>query len=318
MLVTAADIKREVEGHLASIASELRPDVLDALKCARRQESCEQATTVLDTLIENAELAARTKVPLCQDTGTVWVLVEVGSKARLELTGLQDVLDEVVESSFKGQHLRASTVIDALSDRLNPGTNTPAFVEIVQRPSKHDKSDTEVQVHTMLKGAGSDNSSRVAMLSPGSGEEGIIELVLDTVIAKGSIACPPMIIGIGVGGTFDKVAGLSKRALLRPLNRVANQTVNQKTGQTTSQMTDRAVGQAGNQLMNQSAATGTTAQLEQRILDVVNATGIGPAGLGGNTTALSVQIETASSHIASLPVAVNLMCCALRSRSSTL
>ena len=314
MLVTAADIKRAVEGHLASIASELRPDVLDALKCARRQESCEQAVTVLDTLIENAELAARTRVPLCQDTGTVWVLVEVGSKARLELTGLQDALDEVVESSFKGQHLRASTVIDALSERANPGTNTPAFVEIIQHPSKHDKSDTEVQVHTMLKGAGSDNSSRVAMLSPGSGEEGIIELVLDTVIAKGSIACPPVIIGIGIGGTFDKVASLSKRALLRPLNRVANQTANQTVGQTENQTTN----QIANQTRNQLAATGTTAQLEQRILDAVNATGIGPAGLGGNTTALSVQIETASSHIASLPVAVNLMCCALRSRSSTL
>ena len=281
MLVTIADIKRAVEEQLTSLASELRPDVLDALKSARGSESCVQATTVLDTLIENAELAARTKVPLCQDTGTVWVLIEAGSKARIELTGLQDLLDEVVASSFKKQHLRASTVCDALSKRVNPGTNTPAFVEIVQHKSRQDEGDCEVQVHTMLKGAGSDNSSRVAMLSPGSGEEGIIQLVLDAVMEKGSIACPPMIIGIGVGGTFDKVASLSKRALLRPLN-------------------------------------GVTAQLEQRILDAVNATGIGPAGLGGDTTALSVQIETAPSHIASLPVAVNLMCCALRSRSSIL
>ena len=306
----AADIADVVRQHLSSLASELRPDVLDALKCARREESCEQAATVLDMLIENAELAARTKVPLCQDTGSVWVLVEMGSKARVELTGLQDALDEVVESSFKEQYLRASTVIDALSKRTNPGTNTPAFVDIIQHKSKHVESDCEVQVHTMLKGAGSDNSSRVAMLSPTDGEEGIVQLVLDTVINKGSIACPPMIIGIGIGGTFDKAASLSKRALLRPFDQKASQAEGQTAG--------RAMGQAGDHATNQLVATGATARLEQRILDAVNATGIGPAGLGGDTTALSVQIETAPSHIASLPVAINLMCCALRSRSSIL
>jgi len=284
--LTAADIAAVVKQHLSSIASELRPDVLAALEAARKNESCPQATAVLDMLIENAKLAADTGVPLCQDTGTVWVLIELGSQCNVELAGLQDALDEVVESSFKEQHLRASTLRDALSERTNPGTNTPAFVEIIQHSSKQDDSDYELKVHTMLKGAGSDNSSRVTMLPPTAGEEGIIQLVLDMVREKGSIACPPMIIGIGIGSTFDKVAGLSKRALLRPLS--------------------------------QPATSKTTAQLEQRILDAVNATGIGPAGLGGTTTALSVQIETAPSHIASLPVAVNLMCCAPRSHSSTL
>ena len=284
--VTTADVAKVVEEHLSSIASELRPDVLVALDIARKNESCPQAIAALDMLIENAKLATDTGVPLCQDTGTVWVLIELGSQLNVELAGLQDALDEVVENSFKEQHLRASTLRDALSERTNPGTNTPAFVEIIQHGSKQDNSDFHLQVHTMLKGAGSDNSSRVTMLPPTAGEESIIQLVLDTVIAKGSIACPPMIIGIGIGSTFDKVAGLSKRALLRPLN--------------------------------QPATSKTTAQLEQRILEAVNATGVGPAGLGGSTTALSVQIETAPSHIASLPVAVNLMCCALRSRSSIL
>ncbi|MCL2403613.1 MAG: fumarate hydratase [Coriobacteriia bacterium] len=289
-LISTRQIAELVQSQLNSIASELRPDVLAALRSAQQQESCPQAAKTLEMLVENARLAADTGVPLCQDTGTVWVLLEIGVQLQVDLRGLQGALDAVVADSFAQHCLRASTVRDALSNRGNPGTNTPAFVDIVSLAEAGDESDYSLSVHTMLKGAGSDNASALTMLSPGSGEEEIVQLVLDLVREKASNACPPLIIGIGIGGTFDKVAGLSKRALLRPLN----------------------------QTVDQAASSDMTAGLEQRILQQVNTTNIGPAGLGGKTTALAVHIETAPSHIASLPAAINLCCHSLRSRSSVI
>jgi len=285
-VITKDDIAGAVQSHLRDIASELRPDILTALKIAEQQEGCSQAAQILGMLIQNAELAACTGVPLCQDTGTVWVLLEAGAQVQVDMRGLQDALDAVVADSFEQHHLRASTVRDALSDRSNPGTNAPVFLEFIQMSAKGDTSDHELRVHTMLKGAGSDNASSLTMLSPSSTEKDIVQLVVDLVRQKGSNACPPLIIGIGIGSTFDKVAGLSKRALLRSLG--------------------------------QSARHDKTAQLEQGILRQVNDIGLGPAGLGGDTTALAVHIETAPSHIASLPVAVNLCCHSLRSRSDIL
>jgi fumarate hydratase class I/fumarate hydratase subunit alpha len=247
-------------------------------------------------LLRNADLAATKGLPLCQDTGTVWVLIEAGAKVQTDLRGLQESLDEVVAEGFAQHHLRASTLRDALNDRSNPENNTPAFVEYVQLPAQGDPSDYELRVHAMLKGAGSDNASELAMLSPGSSEEDIINFVVDHVRAKGVNACPPLIIGLGVGGGFDKAASLSKRALLRPLGG-PEQKESQEKGHEPAK--DRAA-------------------LEQKILQRVNELGIGPAGLGGQTTALAVHIESAPSHIASLPIAVNLCCHSLRSRSSVL
>jgi len=281
-----------VQSHLGTVASELRPDIFAALQAAHQLETCPQATKTLGQIIENAQLAAQSGVPLCQDTGTVWVLIEMGARAQVNLTGIQDALDAVVANSFNAAHLRASTVYDALNNRSNPGTNVPAFVEYVQHNVRGDASDFEVRIHTMLKGAGSDNASSIAMLPPGSDDEreaAITKLVLDMVRKAGSTACPPLVIGIGVGGTFDKVAGLSKRALLYPL--AAEQT---------------------------SYRNEMTMRLEGEILQKVNELDIGPAGLGGDITALAVHIETAPCHIASLPVAVNLSCHALRSRSTAL
>jgi len=296
-MIRADTIAEIVQSHLCEIASSLRPDVLDALQQARNNESSARAAQTLDLLIQNAQLANKNSLPLCQDTGTVWVLIELGSKVQVDLSGLQDVLDAVVADSFKAEYLRASTVCDAFSDRSNPGTNTPAFVEIVQRPSTDTDSDFELSISTMLKGAGTDNASALYMLPPSATADEIARKVLDLVCEKGANACPPLIIGIGIGGTFDKVAGLSKRALLRPLGREAQVT---STGVPTTASTQKA------------------AQLEQDILQLVNASNIGPAGLGGDTTALAVHVEAAPSHIASLPLAINLCCHSLRSKSTIL
>ena len=168
-----------------------------------------------------------------------------------------------------------SVVRDALVDRTNTGDNTPAFIEIKFRPGRG------ARVHVMLKGGGSDNASRVVMLAPGDGAEAVERVVLEAVEAKATSACPPLVIGVGVGTTFDKVGGLAKHALLRPVGK--------------------------------PALDPRIAALESRILSAVNATGIGPGGLGGDTTALAVHIESAPCHIAALPVAVNLGCCAMRS-----
>ncbi len=166
---------------------------------------------------------------------------------------------------------------DALFDRTNTDTNTPAFIEIVHAA----RPGIGATVHLMLKGGGSDNASRVQMLPPGAGIDGVRRVVLETVEAGATGACPPLLVGVGVGATFDKVAGLAKRALLRPIG--------------------------------QPPAGPSIAALEAELLAAINATGIGPAGLGGDTTALAVHVLTAPCHIAALPVAVNLGCSAVRS-----
>ncbi|MCL2525903.1 MAG: fumarate hydratase [Coriobacteriia bacterium] len=282
--ISTSDIAAVVRQHLEVLASQLRPDVEAALVNAIARERNPQAKVTLELLLENAHLAADKGVPSCQDTGTVWVLIEAGSEAQVDFAGLQEALNLVVAEIYESQGLRASTVRDALSDRRNPGTNTPAFVEYVRLATTGQDRDYRVVVSTMLKGAGSDNASSVVMISPGSTSADIVAAVCEAVREKASRACPPLVIGIGIGSTFDKVAGLSKRALLRPLD--------------------------------QTARIPEVAALEAEVLKAVNETGVGPAGLGGDTTALAVAIETAPSHIASLPLAINLSCHALRSRTS--
>ncbi len=273
-VVTAADIARAVAGSIRTAATSLRPDVLGAIRSAGLREPSERAREVLGQLVDNAAIAERDGVPLCQDTGTVWVWVELGQDSGLE-GDLQAAIDGAVAYAFREHALRMSVVIDALLDRTNTGDNTPAFVEISQRPG------AGATVHVMLKGGGSDNASAMAMLDPSSGVEGVARFVLDTVSAKATGACPPLVVGVGVGGTFDSVGKLAKKALLRPLGIPAV-----------------------------SSALGA---LEEHLLADINALGIGPAGLGGATTALGVRILTAPCHIAALPVAVNLGCSAMRS-----
>lgn len=256
------------------LASILPPDILEALIAARDRETHERAKIVLDQLVLNAQIANEDHVPICQDTGTVWLCLEVGPDIALNVNVFSKV-DQSVAAGFINSKLRKSVVRDALFDRTNTGDNTPAFCELrlVDEPGV-------ARLHMMLKGGGSDNASRVVMLTPNAGKQGVIDTVLSCVEEKAANACPPLVVGVGVGGTFDKVAGLSKLALMRPLN--------------------------------VAAPDPETAAFEQELLEAINATGIGAGGLGGDTTALGVRVKTAPCHIAALPVAVNMGCSALR------
>lgn len=272
-MVDSSRIADAVRGAVLTAATTLRPDVLEALDHAAATEPSPRGKEALLQLAENACIAREDGVPLCQDTGTVWVRVEVGCDERLG-GDLQAEVDAAVATAYREGALRMSVVTDALFDRSNTGDNTPAFVEIALRPG------TGARVDVLLKGGGSDNASTVTMLDPSAGREGVRDAVLAAVRAKAALACPPLLIGVGVGSTFDGVASLAKHALLRP------------------------VGAPGD-----PAATA----FESALLEAVNATGIGPGGLGGRTTALAVHVESAPCHIACLPVAVNMGCCAVRS-----
>lgn len=279
MQLSAQTIADAVYDAVLDCATHLRPDVLEAVGKAQCCESEGRATRILGQIVENARIADEDRVPICQDTGSVWVCLEAG----FELTIPGDVfslVDNAVSRAYHDGALRMSIVRDALFDRENTRSNTPAFCELKLVPGKG------ATLHVMLKGGGSDNASRVIMLAPGAGSEGIKQAVLDCVRDKAANACPPLLIGIGVGSTFDKVAGLAKHALLRPIG--------------------------------SAAASTAHAKFEAELLAAVNSLGIGPGALGGATTALAVHLETAPCHIAALPLAINMGCCAMRSRSTVL
>jgi tartrate/fumarate subfamily iron-sulfur-dependent hydro-lyase alpha chain len=275
-VLSASQVAEAVREAISRVATTLRPDVLAALTTAAGHERSERGRVVLEQLLANAGIASGDCVPLCQDTGTVWVRIELGAEECL-CGDVQSEIDAAVARSFREAKLRMSVVRDALFDRTNTGTNTPAFVDVVHaaRPGRG------ATVHIMLKGGGSDNASRVEMLAPGDGIVGVRRVVLEAVQARATGACPPLLVGVGVGSTFDKVGGLAKRALLRPIG-------------------EAPVGPS-------------VAVFEAELLAAINATGIGPGGLGGDTTALAVHVLTAPCHIAALPVAVNLGCSAVRS-----
>lgn len=273
-MLSAQTIGDAVRSAISTAACELRPDVDAALRAAAGSERSERGRAVLRQLVENAELARTDRVPLCQDTGTVWVRVELGSDQSLA-GNVQTEVNAAIADAYREAGLRMSLVHDALLDRSNTGDNTPGFVDLAWRPG------TGATVHVMLKGGGSDNASRIEMLAPDAGFAGVKRVVLETVEAKATGACPPLLVGVGVGATFDKVGGLAKRALLREIGSTPKD--------------DRI------------------AAHEAELLAAVNDLGIGPAGLGGDTTALGVHIVTAPCHIAAFPVAVNMGCSAVRS-----
>lgn len=275
-MVDSAAIAQAVKAGVSRAASELRPDVFDALTAALARERSERGRAVLMQLIDNADTAAKDRVPLCQDTGTVWVWVELGED-NPQLLELQSHVDAAVAAAYQDNALRMSVARDALFDRSNTGTNAPAIIDVTTR------SGSGATVHVMLKGGGSDNASALAMLEPSAGHQGVIDFVVGRVAEKASSACPPLVIGLAVGGTFDTAPRLAKKALLRPLDEVHSD--------------PRA------------------REFERTLLDAVNGLGIGPAGLGGDTTALAVNLVTAPCHIAALPVALNMGCNAMRSVS---
>lgn len=273
----AETVGEAVYDAIRQCAVTLRPDFRKAVEAAREAAAPESREAgVLDRILENARIGAADNVPICQDTGSVWVCLEVGEALAVPGDIFSRVNDAVARAYTDGR-LRMSLVRDALFDRANTGDNTPAFCELKLVPGD------SATLHVLLKGGGSDNASRVVMLPPGAGADSVRRVVLDCVREKAANACPPLVIGLGVGATFDKVAGLAKHALLREVG--------------------------------SSAASAEAAAFEEELLAEVNALGIGPAALGGAPTALAVHLETAPCHIAALPVAVNMGCCAMRSAS---
>lgn len=259
-------------------ATTLRPDfskaVQDAYEEARKSDPGALQASVLADICENARIGTDEGVPICQDTGSVWVCLEVGEEEAIP-GNIFSELDAAVARAYADGQLRMSIVRDALLDRSNTQDNTPAFTDIHFVPGKG------VKMHVMLKGGGSDNASRVVMLPPSAGWDGIKAEVLACVREKAANACPPLLIGVGVGGTFDKVAGLAKTALLREVG--------------------------------SEPASHELQKMEAELLREVNATEIGPGALGGAPTAVGVHINTAPCHIAALPLAINMGCCAMRS-----
>ncbi len=258
----------------------LPEDVLNSLRKARAEEKSPLGRIVLDQILENAQIAAEEKVPICQDCGTAIVFLELGEE--LEITGgnlnLYAAIEEGVRRGYKEGYLRKS--ICHPFTRKNTGDNTPAMIYTDIVPGN------KLKIMFCPKGGGSENMSAIKMLSPSEGIEGVKKFVIETVKSAGSNPCPPIVVGVGIGGTFERVALLAKKALLRPFG---------------SQNTDSEL-----------------AALEDELLEKINCLGIGPAGLGGSTTALSVHIEMLPCHIASLPVAININCHAARHKEVTI
>jgi fumarate hydratase subunit alpha len=225
---------------------------------------------ILKVLLDNSHLADKEHIPMCQDTGMVVVILKLGQHVNLEGDYVIDMINEGVKEAYDVAYLRKSIVKDPLLDRINTQDNTPAVVHIEMTP------DDQCEVLVSAKGFGSENMSKLAMLTPAHGLKGVEEFVLNTVLTAGPNACPPMVIGVGIGGTMDQAALMAKKALFN---------------------------EVGERNPDSRYAT-----LEKDWLEKINASGIGPQGLGGKTTAIDVFIKTAPTHIAGLPVAVNINC----------
>jgi len=259
---------------------DLPADVYAALGAATTAEESPTGRAVLDRLIENADIARTDRVPMCSDTGLAVLFVELGQDVHLVGGDFEEALHEGVRRGYTDGYLRKSSVTQPGHDRINTKDNTPAIIHT--RIVSGDK----VWIAVMPKGGGAENMSSLNMLKPAQGAEGIVQAVVDTVSRAGPNACPPVVIGVGIGGTIDRVTLLAKRALLREVG---------------SRHADPLL-----------------AAMEEEMLERINALGIGPQGLGGSTTALAVFVEEAPSHIASMPVAVNVQCHAQRHKSVTI
>jgi fumarate hydratase subunit alpha len=257
----------------------LGEDVLAALKQALKTEGSPLGREALSQLIENAKIAKKEQLPLCQDCGTAVVFLEIGQDVHIS-GDLYAAIEEGVRRGYAQGYLRKSIVNKPFSSRVNTKDNTPPVTHVEIVPGD------KLKITVMPKGAGAENMSKLAMLKPGEGKEGIIDLVVKTVNEGGGDPCPPLIIGLGIGGTAERAMLLAKKALLR---KVA-----------------------------EPSPDAEIAKLEKEILNKVNALGIGPLGFGGRTTALAVHAEVMPTHIASLPVAINLQCHSARHKEAIL
>ena len=254
-------------------------DVKEAIEEAEKNEKWPIANNILNKIIENSHIAAREKIPICQDTGMACVFVDIGQDVHIIGGNLEEAINEGVRQGYEEGFLRKSVVKDPIH-RVNTNDNTPALIYYNMVPGD------KVKITVAPKGFGSENMSRIAMLKPSDGLEGVKNFVLETVRMAGPNPCPPIVIGVGIGGSFDKAAYLAKKALIRPVN---------------ENNTDEFY-----------------SNLEKELLEEVNKIGIGPQGFGGKTTALALNIETYPTHIAGLPVAVNINCHATRHKERVL
>lgn len=252
----------------------LSDDVYESLKCSVSCEKSPVGKEILQTLVENAELAKEKDLPLCQDTGMAVVFVELGQDVHISGGTLRDAINEGVSIGYTEGYLRKSVVDDPIFNRVNTKNNTPAIIHLDL------VSGDKMKITVAPKGFGSENMGAIKMCTPSEGVEGIINFVVETVKKAGPNPCPPIVVGVGVGGTMEMAAFLSKKALVRPL---ASKNPNPQY-----------------------------AELEDILLEKINKTGIGPQGLGGNTTSLAVNVEYYPTHIAGMPVSVNINCHATR------
>ncbi len=272
--VTAAVAKMCIDANIV-----LADDMREALRKAQETEVSPLGKEILGQLQKNMQIAKEDRIAICQDTGMTVVFASVGQEVHIEGGALTDAINEGVRRGYRDGYLRKSVVRDPL-DRVNTGDNTPAIIHYDIVPGD------QLTLTIAPKGAGSENMSKSIMLKPADGVEGVKAAVLQAVKEAGPNACPPMVVGVGIGGNFEKSAELAKHALTRPLNKKAQ---------------------------NESVDA-----LEAELLHMINNTGIGPAGLGGRVTALAVNIETYPTHIAQLPVAVNICCHVNRHSTITL
>lgn len=277
--IQVSRITEAVERLCIAANEHLPEDVKEAIRACRAREDGAIARGVLDNIIENFEIADAEEVPICQDTGMACVFLEIGQDVHLTGGSLAEAVDEGVRRGYEKGYLRKSVVADPVR-RGNTGDNTPAmlYTEIV--PGE------QVKITVGPKGFGSENMSQIRMFKPSAGLAGIKDFILEAVETAGPNPCPPMVVGVGIGGTFDKCALLAKKALMRPLNT--------------------------------SHPDPFYAELEKEMLDKINALGIGPQGFGGRTTAIGLNIETMPTHIAGMPCAVNINCHVTRHKTEVI
>ncbi len=278
--IKASSITQTVAELCQQANFELGEDVLSALKQAQQTEESPLGQQVLSQLLENAQIAQQERVPLCQDCGSAVVFLEIGQETHITGGDLQSAVEEGVRQGYTQGYLRKSLVSQPLSARINTQDNTPPVIHTEIVPGN------QLKITVMPKGGGAENMSRLAMLMPSNSREDIINVVVRTVDEAGSNPCPPLIVGLGIGATAEKAMLLAKKALLRPVGK--------------------------------PNPDPEIAQLEKEILSRINDLGIGPLGFGGRTTALAVHAEVTPTHLASLPVAVNLQCHSARHQEAVL
>lgn len=277
--ICASKILETVERLCIEANERLPEDVKCALRSCREKEDGILAGGVLDQIIENFEIAERESVPICQDTGMACVFLEIGQDIHITGGNLTEAVNEGVRRGYEKGYLRKSVVLDPIR-RKNTGDNTPAMIYTEIVPGN------QLKITVAPKGFGSENMSAIRMLKPSAGLQGIKDFILETVENAGPNPCPPMVVGVGIGGTFDKAALLAKKALMRPLD--------------------------------SSNPDPFYADLEEEMLEKINALGIGPQGFGGRTTAIGLNIETLPTHIAGMPCAININCHVTRHQTEVL